>query len=118
MAEVVLTTEVGVMLTLLGSPMVVVTRHRLHHTHSLSQDPAGSRPTPEQPIELPDTSERLLAIIRAEVARLVPTSTPAANVKQHSALHRAIPSSTGHVLCVCVCGCVWISRQHRRRIQC
>ena len=48
MAEVVLAAEVRVVLALLGLPMVVVARHRLHHTHypriQLAQDLRLSSP--------------------------------------------------------------------------
>ena len=72
--------------------------------HSLPQDPAGSRPTPEQPIELPDTSERLLAIIRVEVARLVLPAhpQPTSNSSQHYIEPYPVPQVT---FCVCACMC-------------
>ena len=48
MAEVVLVAEVRVVLALFGLPMVVVARHRLHHTHypriQLAQDLCLSSP--------------------------------------------------------------------------
>ena len=75
-------------------------RQTLSPPLSPPKDPSGSRPTPEQPNELPDTLEHLLAIICAEVDDLVHTTALAADINQHDNDPYPAPQV---MFCVCAC---------------